>query len=272
MTAEATEQQSATTDEQTPTQPEQGSTEQSSEVATTEPTVVLDEFGMMAKTRLTDQIRQRNEVATTLAAASKDRNAVLVDLRETSQDDKVVKIRTKIEELTNRLANLEAQRDEILNPLVDEAIASAKGNVDELTTKVDAFDKTIKAGVQYLRDLYGEGATNDLPALVGKRKATGATSGGETQRRIRGFDFYVTGADGNETLATGPGGTPDEKKSNLAAAAKVVGIDTSDVREQFWAAAGTKDSSQYPDEVRFHVRNGKGEEYTVRAVRKPEDA
>ena len=125
------------------------------------------------------------------------------------------------------------------------------------------MDKQIKAATNYLKSMYGAEATASLPNLTSRKgRETGGSNGG---RRVKGYDVYVDG-----TIAT----LRDAKgvdRSNLAAAAKVIGVDTKAIQEGFFTAQGTTDSKSYKDEVEFVVTHD-GKDFTVRCVRgKDED-
>lgn len=226
------------------------------------PAVVLDDFGKQAKDRLVTLITGRNEKAGIIAAANGDAQGLLEALRESSDNPKVVALNKKIEEAKSLALKLEGERDEILKPIVEETKANAASKVEPLTAEVDELDKQIRAASNYLKSMYGAEAVSDLPALVSRKgRETGGANGG---RRVKGFDVYVDG-----TLAT----IRDAKgveRSNLAAAAKAIGVDTQTIQKGFFEAQGTQESKEYKDTVEFVV-NHEDKAYTVRAVRGKDD-
>ena len=227
------------------------------------PAVILDDFGQQAYDKVKSLIEKRNEKAGTIAAASGDAQALLESLRVTSNDPNVVTINAKLEELNGQVLALEAKRDEILKPQVEKIKTDAASHVEPLTAEVDEMDKQIKAATNYLKSMYGAEATASLPTLASRKgRETGGSNGG---RRVKGYDVYVDG-----TIAT----LRDAKgvdRSNLAAAAKVIGVDTKAIQEGFFTAQGTTDSKSYKDEVEFVVTHD-GKDFTVRCVRgKDED-
>lgn len=231
--------------------------------APVDPTAVLDDFGKQAYSKVKDLIGKRNEKAGTIAAASGDAQGLLESLRESSDDPQVTAINTKLEELKSQVLALEGKRDEILKPQVEKIKADAASHVEPLTAEVDEMDKQIKAATNYLKSMYGEDVAKSLPSLLSRKgRETGGANGG---RRVKGYDVYVDG-----TIAT----IRDAKgvdRSNLAAAAKVIGVDTKAIQEGFFTAQGTTDSKSYKDEVEFVVSHD-GKDYTVRCVRgKDED-
>lgn len=225
------------------------------------PAVTLDEFGQMAKDRLRSSIEQHNTLASRVKAATGDPQALLDNLRETYTEGDAGKITAAIEDLDNKREALFAKRDEILKPIVASMVEDAKAGVGDAEQQAADLLKTIKAGQKYLSDLYGEGAIEDLPKVVGKRAASSG-SGGTGQRRVRGFDVYIDG-----TLATAAD-AQGVKKSNLAAAAKALGVDTESLRDSFFSAAGSEDSKAWPAKVEFDVTVTEGEGDDAKSVTK----
>lgn len=208
----------------------------------------LDQFGQEMKKRLVDTINEHNALAARVKAASGDFMSALDALRANSGNADADKITAKIEELDEQREALVKKRDEILKPLAEKMVEDAKAGVGDAEAQAADLLKTVNAGKKYLTDTYGEEHVEDLPAVVGKRRASsGGSGGGSGQRRIRGFDVFI---DGN--LATGRN-AKGESVSNMAAAAKILGVDTEDLRNAFWEAAGTDDSSKYPATVEFTV-------------------
>lgn len=220
--------------------------EASAEVKTSAPAVTLDEFGNMAKARLKDSIEQHNTLASRVKAATGDPLALLDNLRETYTEGEVGKYTAAIEEIDNKREALFVKRDALLTPIVEKMVEEAKAGVGDAEQQAADLLKTIKAGQKYLSDLYGEAAIEDLPKVVGKRAAS-TGSGGTGQRRVRGFDVYIDGSLATAADAQG------NKKSNLAAAAKALGVDTESLRDSFFAAAGSEDSKAWPAIVEFDV-------------------
>lgn len=234
----------------------------------TAPAKPLDEFGTMAKDRLRATIEEYNVLAAQVKAANSDPADLLETLRDTYTDNPdVVKITEAIEKLDNQREQLYQKRDALLQPVVEQMVEQAKSGTEGLDAKVADLRSTINAGRKYITDMYGEDNLADLPALVGRRASSGG-GGGTGARRIRGFDVYVNG-----TLATSKNGK-GETVSNMATAAKDLGLETEVLRDAFFAAAGTDDSKKFPAEVTFHVSAGEGDErkqYEIRAVRVKQD-
>ncbi|HET7713328.1 MAG TPA: hypothetical protein VFK94_02735 [Patescibacteria group bacterium] len=229
----------------------------------------LDEFGQDAKNRLATTIEQRNALVAQLKATQGDPQELLEALRETSDDPQIVKMREQINTLNDKLYELETKRDEALKPLVEQMRAEAAQGSEGVSEKADALDKTIKAGMNYLKELYGEAALEGLPSVLPrKNRATPGKGGGEGGKRIRGFDWTVDGILQTSRDAKGV------ERSNTAAAAKAIGVETATLQEKFWEAAGTRDSAKYPARVEFTVSVGEGDDaktHTVVAARLTED-
>jgi hypothetical protein len=237
--------------------------------APAQPAKPLDDFGKMAKERLLATINEYNALAAQAKAANGDPNELLDTLREVyEEDENVNKIRATIEDLDDKREKLVSKMDEILRPVVQQRIEAAKQGTEGLDEKLKDLKATVTAGRKYITDLYGEDNLADLPKVAGTRgpNAGGGAGGG---RRIRGFDVFVDGE-----LATSLN-AKKERVSNMATAAKQIGVETEVLRDAFFAAAGTDDSSKYPPIVEFTVSaDVKAEDgtvsqktYTVRAER-----
>jgi hypothetical protein len=213
----------------------------------------LDEFGQDAKNRLAATIEQRNSVVAQLKATQGDPQELLETLRDTSDDERIVKMRQQIDTLNDKLLELETKRDELLKPLVEQMRAEAAKGSEGVVEKADALDKTVKAGINYLKELYGEGALEGLPVVIPRKNRATPGKGGEGAKRIRGFDWHVDGVLKTSRDAKGV------ERSNTAAAAKEIGVETLALQEKFWEAAGTRDSDKYPARVEFEVTVGEGE-------------
>jgi hypothetical protein len=230
------------------------------------PAVVLDDFGTQAKERLGTLISKRNEKAGTIAAANGDSQGLLENLRVSSDDKTVVSLNEQIAALDEKKLALETKRDEILKPLVEEIKANAASKVEPLMAEVDELDKQIRAASNYLKSMYGAESVADLPALISRKgRETGGSNGG---RRVKGFDVYVDGVIATLRDAKGV------ERSNLAAAAKVAGVETSDIQKGFFEAQGTTESKSYKDSVEFTVvgkKDDKEHTFTVKCVRTKDD-
>lgn len=234
------------------------------ETATTSaPTVKFDDFGQQAYDRVATLIASRNEKAGTIKAAQGDAQGLLEALRTSSDDATVVKINAQLETLLAQVESLETKRDEILAPIVEDIKSNAASKVEPLTAEVDEMDKQIRAASNYLKSMYGAEAVNGLPALLARKgRETGGANGG---RRVKGFDVYV---DGNlATLRDAKG----VDRTNLAAAAKAIGVETADIQKGFFEAQGTTEAKDYKAEVSFTIEHD-GKTFVVKCVRPTEEA
>lgn len=228
------------------------------------PAVKLDDFGQMAKERLLSVINEAVGLSGQVKAASGDPQSLLENLRENSDNEQAQKITAAIEKIDNDREALVNKRDEILKPIVTQMIEAAKSGSEGVVEKFNALKATAAAGRKYLVDLYGDAAVEDLPKFPGMRSASGGSNAGSGQRRVRGFDAYVDGV--LSTARNGKG----EQTSNLAAAAKQIGVDTEQMRELFFGAAGSKDSKDWPATVEFTVTAGENT-HTITCKRVKED-
>lgn len=181
---------------------------------------------------LKEMILSRNDLVGRANAANGDRLTLEEQVRNNSTKPEIVELRDKISELIMEL-------DKHVKPIVDEAINSASGDVNEIEEKIKETDKTLKAGLAYYKNVYGEEAASFFPKqerLKGTQLRSG--SGG---RRIRGFDLTVT-IDGE-----------DRTFENFSTAAKHIGVDTAELQRAFFEKAGTEDASKLPESVKFVI-------------------
>lgn len=234
---------------------------------TTPPAPPLDEFGQQLKERLSATIDEHNKVVGQLKATQGDPSALIETLRSTPVDDaNITKAQEKYEKLYTAWEQASKELDDLLKPYVEKVLADSKGEVERLEDTLKALADKIRSGLKYFVETYGDANASDLPKVESKRGtgvSAGSGAGASGQRRIRGFDFYVNG-----TLAT-MRNAQGEDRSNMAAAAKVVGVDNNAMRDAFFKAQGTDDSSKYQDKVTFTVSHD-GKEFTVLAVRQAE--
>lgn len=222
----------------------------------------LDDFGAQAFTKTVTLIGERNEKAGVIQAASGDSEGLLEALRKTSP--LVTEVNTQIDKLNAALEAAELKRDEILKPEVEKIKADSASQVEPLTAEVDELDKSIRAATNYLKQMYGEDVAKALPHLTSRKGRAANGTGGGT-KRVRGFDAYVDGV-----LATMRDGKGVER-SNLAAAARVVNVETTVIQAGFFEAQGTTESDKYKDSVEFTVTgkddDGKEKSFTIKCVR-----
>jgi len=228
-----------------------------------DPLANVDEFGKQAIAKLTALIAEYNSLAKVVKAAEGDASGMLADFRDNyTDDDTVNQIRAKINELEDALEKLHAKRDELLKPIVDSAVADSKATLGDKPEKLDALGKKVNASRKYIEIEYGSDVLATLPALEGKTRGGGGSGGASGNRRIRGFDVYVTPDGGTEVKATSRDQKGNES-SNLAAVTLLfkkdpfnTKVESEDLRKMFWSAAGTDDSSKYPNTVEFKIPYG----------------
>jgi len=181
---------------------------------------------------LEQMIQSRNDLVGRANAANGDRVTLEEQVRNNSTKPEIVALREQISELILEL-------DKHVKPIVDEAITSASGDVNEIEEKIKETDKTLKAGLAYYKNVYGDEAASFFSKqerLKGTQLRSG--SGG---RRIRGFDLTVT-IDGE-----------DRTFENFSTAAKHIGVDTTELQRAFFEKAGTEDAAKLPDSVKFVI-------------------
>ena len=219
--------------------------------------MALDEFANLYVGKINSMIAEHNAKHATLSALTGDVAALTASLYETDPD--AAKVSAEIETLLSKVEDLKAKRDKVLAPKVEALKADSAGKVETLNTEVDALRKSIAAATTAVRDLYGDEAVSLLTEVTGKRKSK-ASADGTPQRRIKGFNVDVDGTRAEID-------TPNGKSSNLAVAARVLGVDTKTMQEAFIAAQGTDKSEDYKDSVTFTVNDKDGKGHTVHCYR-----
>lgn len=196
------------------------------------PQQFVDDLHRLQYEALEKSILERNDLVGRANAANGDRVSLEEQIRNNSTDPQIASLREQISELIMEL-------DAKVKPLVDEAINSASGDVNEIEEKIKATDKTLKAGLAYFKNVYGDDAAayfTKQDRLKGTQLRSG--SGG---RRIRGYDLTVT-VDGE-----------DRTFENFSTAAKHIGVDTVELQRAFMDKAGTEKAEDFPDQVKFVV-------------------
>jgi len=225
------------------------------EAATTTPEVTgppanLGEFEKMAWLRLAETIVKHNAEVSKLKAVSGDSSALMETLRNSDSDDPAIKSLQEADEAAYRAwEEARAKLDAALAPQVEAMRADVASQVEAITAAADEHYKTIKAGQNYLKGLANEDALKGLPEIVRVKSGSSGSGGGSGQRRIRGFDFYVNGNLATVRNAQG------KESSNLAAAAKAIGVDTEALRGAFYQAMETQDAEKFKDTVKFGVKH-----------------
>jgi hypothetical protein len=210
-----------------------------------------------------------NELAAQYTALGGDANELLVNLRETSQTPDVVKIRENIAALNDALLELETKRDEILKSEVAKVQEQGAGSAEAVAAELDEIKIRVSPLIDYLAgrakvkpDELGLKLARRANRSGGVRKA--GTTGG---RKVRGYNVSVNGK-----LATLPNGSG--QSSNMAAAAKVIGVETSVIQQKFWNECPQgKDTpvESFPETEAFEVVKG-DETFKVTMVKIPAGA
>lgn len=228
------------------------------------PATPLDEFGQATVERAKGIINELNSNVKVLKASQGDAQATLEALRENPPTDDAAKLTAAIEEIDNKREALFVKRDEILKPLVAEQMEAAKNGSEGVQAKVDDLKKKVAAALKYIKELYGEEHLEGLPKVEGVRAPSTGSNAGAGGKRVRGFDFYVDGKLITTRNAQG------KEVSNLAAAAKELNVAADDLRDAFYAAAGTTENKKAPAVVEFAISAGEGDarkSYNITAKR-----
>lgn len=217
----------------------------------TGPPANLGEFEKMAWQRLAETIEAHNNEVGKLKAVSGDPQQLLEALRVADSDDPNVQAAQEAVSAADKALNdAIVALDELLKPVATSMQEQAKEQVETITAKVDELYKTVKAGQNYLKGLAhgSDDVLKGLPEVI-RLKTGGGSGGGSGQRRIRGFDYFVDGKLATSRDAKG------NARSNLAAAAKEIGVTTEALRGAFYQAMGTEDAEKFKDEVKFGVKH-----------------
>lgn len=225
--------------------------------------MALDEFGQIAKDKLSVNITEYNEIVRQIKALGGDLDEVVELVKADESDSKVVQANALITDLDRRLNEAVAALNAYAREIAESRVANVSGDVEKLNAGADALFKRIKSSTNYIVEMYGDDSLEGLPEVVGRKgraKPTSGAGGGEKQSRIRGVDVTVDGKPAVQKDAKGV------LRSNFSVAAKAAGVDTKVLQEAFWTAAGTRDSKAYPPRTEFDV-NG----HTVIVTRLTED-
>lgn len=220
-------------------------------------------------------IAERNSVAATLKAAQGDPQGLLAALRETSDDPNVVKLRDRLlkaqeaeEKAKLAVLKIESDMDELLKTEVDSIRSNAQEQQVELTAKVDDADSKIKAVRNVIKKLGGDSALNYLQELTGRtNRAPVDGKEASATARVRGFDVYVDLNDGQGSKLATQKDIKGNQTSNLAAGARIAGVDTVTMQTGFFDAQGTRDSKQYQSRVEFDIKDSNGNVRHITAIR-----
>lgn len=206
--------------------------------------IQLDDFGALALKKYVADVEAYNvEVAKSKSVESID------DFRETFAETwaGVEEINAKIEQLKSALEDLLGKRTAKIEPVLSEEYAKALEASGVDPEALDHQLKNITAGRKYLVSIYGDEVLAEAPKVEPRKGRGGSGGGGGGGRRIRGFDVYIDGVLAATTNAKG------ETKSTFSAAAKELGVQTTDLQRAFFENAGSTDlkSDNFPAVVEF---------------------
>lgn len=203
--------------------------------------VFPDEMAKMSFEMLSGLIKERNSEVSKINAAKGDQQTLMEDLRESSQRPDAVKAREARDKAQEALDEAILALDKAVRPEVQEVLESA-GDTKEAEAKIKEYDEKVKPGTNYFKKMYGEDLAKHLPPLS-RLRGFSTKGAGSSGRRVRGFSVEVT--------------VDDETRNfeNLASAAKYLELDTTQVQEAFFEAAGGKDKplKEIADRVDFTV-------------------
>lgn len=212
---------------------EETETEQSNDEAT-KPVEFQDDMQRLAYEQIAGLITRRNHLASTANAANGNALDLKEQLTEESDDPEIVEARDARDAAINLL-------EELVAPKVKEMLENATEGLGDIETELKDIDDKLKPGMSFYKKLYGDDAAKELPSTVrlrGVRIGNAGTGG----RRVRGFNVTVT-VDGEV-----------EEFENFASAAKYLDVETSQLQEAFFNAAGNpKQVKDAPDKVSFQA-------------------
>lgn len=199
-----------------------------------------DPMQELAFKQLSDLIAERNAQVARINAVKGDRLSLLKDLEENSQTPEAVEARKRRDEAQAALDEAIMDLHKAVQPEIESLTQDAEKSVTDIENDVKEKDQAIKPGMTYFKKVYGEELAKHLPSLDRLKGFSSRGTGGG--RRIRGFSIVVeTDDDGVKEF------------ENAASAAKYLEVETTDVQEAFFKAAGVESLKDAPDEVVFEV-------------------
>jgi len=229
------------------------------------PVVIADDFGRMGYEKAKAESERLVSLTAQIDAYQGNHSALQEKFREvygtdadSESTDSDRKIASDLEKAKLAVLTLEGKRDEVINARIAEVTKDAATKVAPMLEEADKIKKSVTSLRKVLVDMFGTDATYGLPTVKGQRKSS--SGGGTGTPRIRGFDVYVNGQLATQADQNG------KQKSHLSAAAKAANVDTSVMREAFWAAQGTQNKEQFKSRVEFTVTDPDNNEYAVIAV------
>jgi hypothetical protein len=218
-------------------------TDTATETQTTEneAPVFPDEMAKASFEVLSNLIKERNSKVSQINAAKGDQQTLMEELRESSDNPDAVAAREARDKAQEALDEAILALDKAVRPEVQEVMAKA-GDTKEAEAKIKEYDEKVKPGANFFKKMYGEDLAKHLPPLS-RLRGFSTKGAGSSGRRVRGYSVDLT--------------VDDEKRSfdNLASAAKYLSLDTTQIQEKFFEAAGIGDGplKNAPDRVDFTV-------------------
>lgn len=198
-----------------------------------------DPMQELAFKQLSGLIGERNAQVARINAVKGDRLSLLKDLEENSQSEAAVEARKRRDAAQQALDEAVMDLHKAVQPEIESLTQDAEKSVTDIENDVKEKDQAIKPGLTYFKKVYGEELAKHLPALDRLKGFSSRGTGGG--RRIRGFVISVE-VDGEA-----------KDFENAASAAKYLEVETTDVQEAFFKAAGVEVLKDAPDTVTFEV-------------------
>jgi len=195
-----------------------------------EPLKFEDEIHELTHKKVESLIVERNTLVGKANAVKGDRVTLMNTLTENDDDPEIVAARQARDEAVMLLHSL-------VTPKVEAYLADAAGSVEGIEEQIKELDGKIKPGLTFYKKVYGEDAAKFLPK---QERVQGLNVGraGTGGRRIRGYAVDVT-VDGETTGF-----------DNFASAAKFLDLETAQLQNAFFEAAGNpKQVKDAPDRV-----------------------
>lgn len=186
-------------------------------------------------------IKDRNAKVGKINAVKGDRLTLLKTLENESDNPAAVEARARRDQAQAALDQAIVDLHAAVQPEINAVIADAEGEAKKIEEEIKDLDSKIKPATSFFKKMFGENLAKHLVALE-RLKGFSTKGAGTSGRRIRGYDAAVT-IDGTTT-----------GYDNLASVAKYLGVETSQLQEAFFSAAGNPENlKDAPDEVKFSV-------------------
>lgn len=199
-----------------------------------------DEMAQASFNMLADLINKRNAKVGEINAVKGDRQTLTEQIEANSDKPEIVAARAERDRIQEQLDEAIMALHAVVTPEVNAILADAESSVKETEEAVKAYDDKIKPGTTYFKKMYGENLAKFLPGLA-RLKGFSTKGAGSSGRRVRGFTV-VTVIDGEQ-----------HQHENFASAAKYLDLETAELQEAFFKAAGKDNLKEIADRVDFTV-------------------